>query len=152
MSIFLGKLNKYFKNQKPIDLLTYEYQFEDPEFPCENDKMIYSSNEAKNKIFIETIKKQYNLDEKQELKIVYYPIKDIFSNIFDEKIDCTKFVQNSIGNCYFLNVISLLSNYGQLLTQIFRIDKMNLQGYYEICLFIDGQWQIVIIHSFYCCK
>ena len=148
MSIFLGKLNKYFKNQKPIDLLTYKYQFEDPEFPCENDKMIYSSNEAKNKIFIETIKKQYNLDEKQDLKIVYYPIKDIFSNIFDEKIDCTKFVQNSIGNCYFLNVISLLSNYGQLLTQIFRIDKMNLQGYYEICLFIDGQWQIVIIDDY----
>ena len=82
------------------------------------------------------------------LNIEYYAIKDLFDNIFDEKINCTKFHQNSIGNCYFLDVVSLLSNYGQLLTQIFRIDKLNIQGYYEICLFIDGQWQIVIIDDY----
>ena len=146
MSIFLGKLNKYYKNQKPIDTLTYEYQFEDPEFP--QDKMIYSSNEEKNKLFKEIIKKKYNLNINDPLNIEYYAIKDLFDNIFDEKINCTKFHQNSIGNCYFLDVVSLLSNYGQLLTQIFRIDKLNFQGYYEICLFIDGQWQIVIIDDY----
>ena len=146
MSIFLGKLQKYYKNQSPINILTYEYQFEDPEFP--QDKMVYSSNEEKNKKFIEIIKKGYNLKDNDQLNIEFFTIKDFFEDIFDEKINCTKFKQNLIGNCYFLDVISLLSNYGQLLTQIFRIDKMNSQGYYEICLFIDGQWQIVIIDDY----
>ena len=146
MSIFLGKLDKYYKNQKPIDILTYGYQFEDPEFPL--DKMVYSSEETKNKKFLEPIKKGYNLNDNDSLNLEFYTIKELFEDIFDETINCTKFQQNFIGNCYFLDVVSLLSNYGQLLTQIFRIDKMNVQGYYEICLFIDGQWQIVIIDDY----
>ena len=108
MSIFLGKLNKYYKNQKPIDTLTYEYQFEDPEFP--QDKIIYSSDEEKNKLFNETIQKKFNLNVNDPLNIEYYPIKEFFDDIFDEKINCSKFHQNLIGNCYFLDVVSLLSH------------------------------------------
>ena len=148
MSIFLGNLKKYYKDQKPINILTYNYQFEDPEFPPQDDRMIYSSDEEKNKLFFNNVIQRYNLDPNQKLIIEYRSVKEYFENIFDEKINCTKFIQGSIGNCYFLNVVSLLSNYGQLLTQIFRYDKMNIQGYYEICLFIDGQWQIVIIDDY----
>ena len=51
MSIFLGKLQKYYKSQKPTDLLIYEYEFEDTEFPY--DKMVYSTDQKKNEKFIE---------------------------------------------------------------------------------------------------
>ena len=143
MSIFLGKLKKYYKNQEPIDSLTYGYQFEDPIFPPAS--ILYSKNDKKNKIFEQIVRNKFNLKNDEQIEIDFLRINENYENIFDEKINCTKFQQNILGNCYFLDVVSLLSNYGQLLTQIFRIDKINIQGYYEICLFIDGQWQIVII-------
>ena len=146
MSIFLGKLKKYYKNQEPIDTLTFGYQFEDPKFPPAS--MVYSKDDNKNEIFEKIVRNKFNLKKDEPLEIEFITIKDYYENIFDEKINCTKFQQNILGNCYFLDVVSLLSNYGQLLTQIFRIDKINIQGYYEICLFIDGQWQIVIIDDY----
>ena len=107
--------------------------------------MVYSTDQKKNEKFNEIVRNNLNLGINDEFEIEFQSVNGLYNKIFDEKINCTKFRQNIIGNCYFLDVLSLLSNYGQLLTQIFRIDKMNMQGYYEICLFIDGQWQIVII-------
>ena len=143
MSLFLGKLQRYYKGQQPTDLLNFGFQFEDPEFPYDN--MVYSTDQKKNEKFNEIVRNNLNLGIDDEFEIEFESVNGPYNKIFDEKINCTKFRQNIIGNCYFLDVLSLLSNYGQLLTQIFRIDKMNMQGYYEICLFIDGQWQIVII-------
>ena len=146
MSLFLGKLTKYYKNQTPINTFLFNEQYNDPEFPKE--KMFFSDNENKNKEFIESIRKNLNLNQNDSFSIKYISIKKFCKQIFEEEINCTKFKQNILGNCYLLDVISLLSNYGQLLTQIFRIDKINPQGYYEICLFIEGQWQIVIIDDY----
>ena len=48
-----------------------------------------------------------------------------------------------IGDCYCIDAISGLSNYGQTITQIFETLERNDNGYYEVILFIDGEFQII---------
>ena len=50
MSIFLGRLEKYWKGQKPQDLSRIEGLYTDETFTIDN--MIFSSDEEKNKTFL----------------------------------------------------------------------------------------------------
>ena len=68
-----------------------------------------------------------------------YPTYDLFP----PQLHADVFQQKKIGDCYFLSMISLVSNYGQLLTILFPIKK-NPHGYYEVILFVNG-WKRVII-------
>lgn len=129
MSIFLGNLQKYWKGQSPINLLTYTGKFYDSLFPKE--QMIFSADEKKNKKFLE--EREYTGTKESYFQKIYFERITERLEIFNKEINCTKFVQGIIGDCYILDVISNLSNYGHLLTHIFRIDKSNKQGYYEVC-------------------
>ena len=73
MSLFLGKLTKYYKNQTPINTFLFNEQYNDPEFPKE--KMFFSDNENKNKEFIESIRKNLNLNQNDSFSIKYISIK-----------------------------------------------------------------------------
>ena len=53
-----------------------------------------------------------------------------------------------IADCYCIDAISGLSNYGQTITQIFKTLERNDNGYYEVILFIDGEFQIVYIDDY----
>ena len=68
-------------------------------------------------------------------------------DLFPPKLHCDTFCQGYIGDCYFLDVISLVSNYGGLLTRLFPIKKKNDHGYYEVILFING-WKRVIVDDY----
>ena len=84
-------------------------------------------------------------------KIYWKRISELKNNnysIFEKEIDCTKFKQGDIGNCYFISTVAILSNYSQLIIQLFGQEIINNEGYYEICLFIKGHWQIVIIDDY----
>ena len=69
--------------------------------------------------------------------------------IFDDKIDCTNVEQGALGTCYFLEAISTLSNYGQLLYQLFPNENIKNDGFYEICLFHKGKWVKVLIDDYF---
>ena len=69
--------------------------------------------------------------------------------IFEDKIDCTNVMQGYLGTCYFLEAISTLSNYGQLLYQLFPNENLNNEGIYEICLFYKGEWQKVLVDDYF---
>ena len=75
-------------------------------------------------------------------------ISEEYSNyeLFPPQLHADVFKQNAVGDCYFLSMISLISNYGQLLTRLFPIKK-NKHGYYEVILFING-WKRVIIDDY----
>ena len=57
--------------------------------------------------------------------------------------------QGSLGTCYFLEAISTLSNYGQLLYQLFANENINNEGLYEIFLFYKGEWQKVLVDDYF---
>ena len=75
-------------------------------------------------------------------------ISDLFPNydLFPTSLHCDTFKQGKIGDCYFVDMISLLSNYGELITRLFPIQK-NIHGYYEVLLFING-WKRVIVDDY----
>ena len=151
-------------------------KFKDPFFPAHKNSLvtqnrIYELKQEKSKIENELDKKKkhfYPKDsdiknlERQLKNIESYlndayflnqiddweRISDIFPNyeLFPRKLHADTFCQGKIGDCYFLSVISIISNYGELLTRLFPIPKNNY-GYYEIILFING-WKRVIIDDF----
>ena len=69
--------------------------------------------------------------------------------IFDNKINSSNVKQGNLGTCYFLETISTLSNFGQLLYQLFPKEEINKEGFYEICLFDNGKWLKVLIDDYF---
>ena len=69
--------------------------------------------------------------------------------IFDNKINSSNVKQGNLGTCYFLETISTLSNFGQLLYQLFPKEEINKEGFYEICLFDNGKWVKVLIDDYF---
>ena len=108
-----------------------------------------------NKIFKEKMKQKYS-DKSKFLKIIdkiidYKSISQMNTKfkIFENKIDCTNIEQGQLGTCYFLAAISTISNYGQLLYQLFPQEKINPEGLYEICLYHKGRWVKVLVDDYF---
>jgi len=138
-------LKKYFKNQKlPIDS---EVQFVDQMFPP-NRRSLLGLNE--NDMPIDP--KQYERSSKaiNPKQITWKRIKDIFPEcaLFENKIEFSDIKQGSLGNCYFLSALAALTEFPNLITKIFKSKETSEIGLYEVALFIDGEWQIVIVDDY----
>lgn len=57
--------------------------------------------------------------------------------------------QGQLGDCYFLSSITGLAVYPYVIGENFRTREYNDEGYYEIILFIDGEWQIVFVDDWF---
>ena len=100
-------------------------------FGIENLKKIEKGEKIKhNKIFSELI------DDFNQKKIIWKRAKDIFNNqeytLFSKDISNNSIIQGSIGNCYFLSILSSLTKYPSILYQLFTSINISLNGYYEI--------------------
>ena len=123
------------------------------------------SNENKEKIFKKIYMNKYNDENRikdmleeyakvftfKRLKDYDYYQKDKFK-IFEDKISCNNIHQGSLGTCYFLEALSVLSNYGELLYQLFPKENINEEGLYQICLYHEGEWQKVLIDDYFIFK
>ena len=69
--------------------------------------------------------------------------------IFKNELNCTYLKQTILGDCYFLEVLSTLSNCGQLIYQLFPNEEMPEDGIFTVCLFVDGKWQKVFIDDYF---
>lgn len=102
-------------------------------------KIFYDKTEK----YLEEFNKSYYLKSISDLNDKYK------YKIFENQIDCTNVRQGMLGTCYFLEAISTLSNYGQLLYQLFPLEKINDNGVYEICLFHEGEWKKVLVDDYF---
>ena len=143
-----SKIKKYFKNQKPLE--NYEnlnnYQYEDPYFPPNECSLLAKTDDGcliGDNFKIDTI----NVNN-IEWKSANYIFDGLF-NLFDNKIECNDIKQGSLGNCYFLSALAALTEFPNLIFSIFKTKKKNTCGYYEVCLFIEGEWQIVIVDDYF---
>ena len=48
--------------------------------------------------------------------------------------------------------ISALNESPQILAEIFRMHKVQDNGYYEVCLRVDGEWNVVILDDYFPCN
>ena len=69
--------------------------------------------------------------------------------VFENKIEIRDIIQGNIGDCYFLSALSALTRYQYIIFEKFRTQKFNEEGYYEMILFIDGEWQVVFIDDYF---
>ena len=90
----------------------------------------------------------------KENQIIWKRARDIFKNgeftLFSDNISPNNILQGSIGNCYFLTVISALTNYPTLIFQLFN-NGLNISqnGYYEINLKIDKKIATITLDDYF---
>jgi hypothetical protein len=140
-------IKKYFNNQV-FQTNENNKNFEDNVFKA-NEKSLYGSNS--NKVNLEQ-----NFENLKNINIEWKRLSDIFKNdetsLFEKDND-NFFNFSSLNKIFkesnFFNVISEMINYPDLLKCLLkgRITENKL-GYYEICLFINGEWQVVTIDDY----
>jgi len=152
-------VTKYFMNQKPLTqnerkkLKSSGSKYNDDLFPNN-----YNSIEGKDSYGkfidpntkIEKATKLLEKDPKTGKKPEFKRIAEIFGghgfHIFKGKIGPSNIIQMELGNCYFLSALASASQYPSLIQRLFRHKYSSKSiGYYEVILFIDGEWQVVIL-------
>ena len=69
--------------------------------------------------------------------------------LFDGSFDLSSIKQGKVGNCYFISTISSICRQPKLIYRLFPSKYISPVGYYEVLLFIEGEWQIVIIDDYF---
>ena len=130
--------------------------FIDKKFPPEFESIFGKENFEKikkgqkiehHKYFTELI------DDYNQNNIVWRRAKDIFNNeeftLFSSSINNNSIIQGSIGNCYFLSIISCLTKYPSLIYQLFNSLTISQNGYYEIKVKLDKKLTIISLDDFF---
>ena len=156
---------KYYLNQKPLSnsdlekLKKSKNKFTDEFFP-HNEYSLLSANKDGfylDQHFGEEIAKKFIKDLKYMPKWVRISEMPVYNQIYDDKnfsFNCI--LQGSIGDCYLISAFCEISQYPKLLmnndkleNSINIINKYDLDaGYFEFKLFIDGEYQLVILDDY----
>jgi len=140
------KVQKFWKDQSPY---SGTEPYVDSVFPPD-DRSIFGLDSEwnpidKNEERRREAEEYFNIDKDD---IVWLRPKEIFGDafaVFEGDIEFDDVRQGSIGNCYFMASISALTENPQIIAEIFRMHDIQENGYYEICLKIDGVWNVVIL-------
>ena len=85
-------------------------------------------------------------------KITWKRAKEIFENqkytLLEGKLELSDEQQGNLKNSYFISATKELINYPNMICQLFKSKEINKEGYFEVILFIDGKFQIVIVDDF----
>jgi hypothetical protein len=138
-------IKKYWKDQQPYTGGSY-FSYTDNFFPPSDDSLFSKNNGC----YIDQIDGEEHAKE-IPLDIEWKRANKIFTKylVFDEKIELDDIKQGNLGNCYFLSAIAALTEFPELIYELFRTKEVQENGYYEIVLFIDGQWQVVIVDDYF---
>ena len=72
--------------------------------------------------------------------------------LFHAGIEPTDIKQGSLGNCYFLSILSSLAETPSRIENLIRTDKTNNFGFYEVRFFVLGKPVQVIVDDYFPCK
>lgn len=151
-----SKIKKYYKNQvnsKDTCLMSKSYSYIDEFFPPNEESITGFDKENKEKNVM--INEKININE-----ITWMTANHIFSEIYTlfslsssssqiKSIHINDIKQGGIGNCYFISSLASLSIYPTVIYNLFRTYEINQEGYYEVILFINGDWQVVVLDNYF---
>ena len=168
MESFLDNKIKYFKNQKPIsyeEFLNFKknkLKYTDDIFPpnycslmsCDNQGKFYDKINGKNKA-VKFIKKLKSNDK----DINWERISNMseYNTIYNKKYSYESIIQGAISDCYLISALCVLSQFPKLIINdnnipnsinIIHNSKYAEIGYYELKLFVNGEYQIVIVDDY----
>jgi hypothetical protein len=140
------RITKYFKNQIP-NLPGEKEVFVDKEFLPDRNSILSPNSIGHG--FTKELESMIDLIE-------FKRADDIFGKdweIFEGKIEVDDVKQGHIGNCHFLSAVaSLVAVNPNLIYQLFRTrtqSHFSEKNYFEVVLFIEGVWQVVIIDDWF---
>lgn len=147
------QVTKYFHDQQPYH---GKEKFTDPFFPPNRNSLFGllpdGTSLDKDEARREEAQNAFQINEDD---IVWLRPEEIFGTeyaLFEGKIEFDDVRQGSIGNCYFMASISALTECPQIIAEIFRVLDVQKNGYYEVCLKIDGEWNVVILDDLFPCS
>lgn len=155
-------IKKYFKNQRPPDIKDLQargLKFTDPYFTPNTNSLVGKDasghwiDQQKSLEGIRSLESSYPGCTRGGGCLQFKRISEMAGDwkVFEDKIEMNDVKQGTIGDCYFLTAISVLSNYPYLIMEKFRTIEYNPIGYYEVILFIDGEWQVVFLDDYFVC-
>ena len=59
--------------------------------------------------------------------------------------------QGGVGDCWFLSALAVVAERHDLIAKLFKDTASNAAGCYNIRLFLDGQWQPILIDDMLPC-
>lgn len=147
------QIKKYYQNQKPY---RGEGLFTDSFFPPDKSSIFgFDENgEIRDRNQERRVEAEANFQIDND-DIVWLRPCEIFGPefaLFEGKIEFDDIRQGSIGNCYFMASISALTECPQIVAEIYRQHDVQKNGYYEICLKLDGEWNVVILDDLIPCS
>lgn len=139
-----NEIDTYWKDQR----VSFQGNFIDPFFPPDQNSL---QAKDKNGDWIDPESGPVKWEDIKDLEIEWKRAPEIFSKylVFDDKIEFNDVKQGFLGNCYFLSAIAAMTEFPSLIYQVFRTKEVNPEGYYEIVMFIDGEWQVVIVDDYF---
>ena len=151
-----GTIDNINKNNCPDDNFSSDNSYPDKSFPPSNISIFGKENLEK----INLRKKiHYNkyykalIKDFHENKIIWKKAKDLFNNerysLFSNNLSSKSIIQGSIGNCYFLTIISSLTKYPSLLYQLFHNLNISENGIYSIYLNIKNEISKINIDDYF---
>lgn len=135
----------YWRNQTPLKNASL---FTDPLFKPNANSLLSKDDNGK---FIDPVVGPQKENRINTNKIGWKRASEIFNGnylLFEDTIDMSDINQGTLGDCYFLSSVAAMTEFPNLIYQIFKTKSINKYGYYELIFFIDGQWQIVIIDDY----
>ena len=136
----------YYKNQ--MTHLSGSGMFTDEIFPPNFQSLMGVDKQGN---LIDQYLEQQDIDEIKHEKIEWKRAADIFPSGFKvfDKVEIEDIKQGGLGNCYFLSAIAALAEFPCIIKHIFKTRETNPNGFYEVVMFIDGIWQIVVVDDYF---
>ncbi len=142
------KVKTYFKNQKPN---FSGNQFTDVIFPPNNESLLYlnSRNELVNDIIMDQVEWKRINEIFPSDNLCLFPSKNE-NNEIDFQINFND--NNDTLNKHFssfYHAMSILTSYPNLIEKIFKTKEIKKNGLYELYIYINGEYQILILDDYF---
>ena len=142
------KITEYWKNQKPAKKGLFIDQSFPPIAESLYDKKMKNEGVEKMNILKIDWRKSTELFKKKDLTL--FPNKKINSNEIDFQINIPENEGELINDfSHFLHGIQILTTIPGLIQNIFRTQTVNQDGYYELFIYSNGQYKILIIDDYF---
>ena len=134
-------ITKYWKNLQPPDLEQLRqsgYNFYDHTFPPTKNSLVSKNQYGE---FVDKARGSSQLKDFED-DIEGGSDRLVWKRVIVEgKIEFNDVQQGSLGDCYFLSSITILTEYPYLIKEKFRTREFNQEGYYEIIflLMVNGK-------------
>ena len=140
-----SKIKKIYLDQKEPST----GKFIDSIFPPNENSFLAKNSEGN---FVDPSKEEIIKKCLKPEEIEWKRVNEIFPKpvIFEENISMDDIYRGKLTNTYFLTSISSLSNFPNLINQIFLTKEYNEKtGLIKMILFIDGEYQIILLDDYF---